>query len=137
MKYSGPIGIFAGIILIGATFLPWAYIPSINSELTGLSTPNTRFGKPGLLHIIFTALSIGCFLVPAVWAKRLNVFLGAFNFAWSIRNYILLNQCEMGECPETKPGIYIALLASAVIFLMTLMPKTPLSVNHSTKRRDS
>jgi hypothetical protein len=51
------------------------------------------------------------------------VFLGAFNLAWAIRNFILLSQCELGECPEKNIGIYIALLASIVLFIMTLMPR--------------
>jgi hypothetical protein len=123
MKYSNYLGVIACITLIAACFLPWAHIASIQSTLTGFATPKTSFGKPGLLHTIVASISIVLFLIPTIWAKRTNVFLGAFNLAWAIRNFILLSQCELGECPEKKIGIYIALLASIVLFIMTLMPR--------------
>jgi hypothetical protein len=123
MKYSSLFGVIAALTVIATCFLPWAYIASIQTTLTGLQTPNTALGKPGLLSIIFSSISIILFIVPAVWAKRVNVFLGAFNVAWSVRNFILLGHCELGECPEKKVGIYIMLLSSVALFLMTLLPK--------------
>ncbi|HEX8334490.1 MAG TPA: hypothetical protein VF622_17835 [Segetibacter sp.] len=123
MKYSSHFGVIAAITIIAACFLPWAYIASIQTTLTGWQTPNTTLGKPGLLNIIFASLSIILFIVPAVWAKRLNVFLAAINFAWTVRNSILLSQCEYGECPEQKIGLIIIVISSALLFLMTLFPR--------------
>jgi hypothetical protein len=34
----------------------------------------------------------------------------------------LLSQCEFGECPEKKAGLYIVLILSAIILVMTLFP---------------
>jgi hypothetical protein len=123
MRYSNYLGVIACIILIIACFFPWAYIASIQTTLTGFDTPKTSFGKPGLLHTIVASISIVLFLLPAIWAKRTNVFLGAFNLAWAIRNFILLSQCELGECPEKKMGIFVALSASIALFILTLMPR--------------
>lgn len=122
MRYSNYIGAIAAFALIISCFLPWAYVPSIDSILTGVDTPNTRFGKPGLLNIIFAALAILFFLIPKLWAKRINIFVGAFNLAWTIRNFILLGLCEVGECPEKKYGIYLSLLGSVVLLAMSLFP---------------
>lgn len=126
MKYSNYVGVLAGITLIVACFLPWLYISSIQTILTGLHTPKTDFGKPGMLNIILAFISIILFIVPAVWAKRINLFIGAFNLAWSIRNFTLFSQCESGECPEKKIGIFIVLIASIVLFIMALVPKIKL-----------
>jgi hypothetical protein len=129
MKYSNHLGVVAAITIIAACFLPWAYIASIQTTLTGLQTPNTTLGKPGLLNVIFASISIILFIVPAVWAKRVNVFLGAFNLAWSLRNFILLGQCESGECPDKKIGIFVVLFFSVVLFIMTLLPKGQVKEN--------
>lgn len=122
MKYSNYLGIFGAVTIIAACFLPWSYIPSINTTLTGMNTAPTNFGKPGLLNIILSTIAILCFVIPAIIAKRINLFICAFNFAWSIRTFILLSQCEFGECPEKKAALYIVLLLSAIILVMTLFP---------------
>src|SRR5688572_6072220 len=102
MKYSNYFGAISAIIIILACFLPWVYIPSLQSELTGLNTGKTHFGKPGFLNIVFCLPAIVFFLIPAVWAKRINIFLAALNLAWAIRNFILFSLCEAGECPDKK-----------------------------------
>ena len=122
MKYSKHLGVVAGITLIAACFLPWVYISSIQTVLTGVYTPKTDFGKPGFLNIILAFTSVILFIVPAIWAKRFNIFISAFNLAWSIRNFILLSQCEFGECPEKRIGIFLVLTTSLFMFLMALLP---------------
>jgi hypothetical protein len=44
-------------------------------------------------------------------------------FSWSIRNYILVSTCLMGECPEKQPALYALVIASSIVMLMTLLPK--------------
>ena len=62
------------------------------------------------------------FLLPAIWAKRTNIFFCGFNIAWAIRNYLLLSRCYSGECPEKKAALYILLAASAVMLVMSFLP---------------
>jgi hypothetical protein len=126
MKYSNYVGVIAALILIGCCFLPWVYIDSIKTTITGLQTDPTRYGKPGILHIAFCVLAIIFFLIPALWAKRTNLFIGAFNFAWGIRNFLIITHCEFGECPQKRIGIYAILLLSLVIMVMTTIPKVKL-----------
>lgn len=126
MKYSNYIGVIAAITLVCFCFAPWVYIEAIKTTITGLETTHTNFGKPGLVHITLAFFSIILFLIARVWAKRTNLFVVALNFAWSIRNFFLITQCELGECPEKKLGIYAIVLVSAVILLMGLLPKITL-----------
>jgi hypothetical protein len=122
MKYSQLIGCIAVAVLAGICYLPWSFIPEKNIVITGMSAPGTVFGKPGLMHFVLGLILILFFILPKVWAKRLNLFIGAINFAWSIRNFILLTTCYMGECPMKKPGLYLELLFCILIFIMTFLP---------------
>ena len=123
MKHSQTIGILACIALLGICFLPWTYITSRQITISGFYAVGTDFGKPGLFN---TAMCVGMlvlFALPAVWAKRSNVFIAALNLAWSFRNYLLLSSCMMGECPEKRPALYGLLLLSVIIQVMALLPK--------------
>jgi hypothetical protein len=124
MKYSNYIGIVAAVALIGLCYVPWVYIQSINVTITGMDTATTHLGKPGLLHIIFSVVAIVLFLVPYVTAKRINIFVAAFNMAWSVRNYLIVTQCQMGECPEKRVGIIAIVALSFILLIMTVIPKT-------------
>ncbi|WP_147202966.1 hypothetical protein [Segetibacter aerophilus] len=126
MKYSNYVGVIVAILLIGCCFLPWVYIESIKTTITGLHTEPTRYGKPGILHIAFSVLCILFFLIPTLWAKRTNLFVGAFNFAWGIRNFLIVTHCDFGECPEKRFGIYAILLLSILMLVMTTIPKVKL-----------
>lgn len=122
MKYSQLLGCIAVIILAGICYLPWSYIAENNILITGMSAPGTQYGKPGLMHFFLGFILISFFIIPKIWAKRTNVFFGAINLAWSIRNYILLSTCYMGECPQIKYGIFLEILFCIFILIMTFLP---------------
>ena len=123
MKYSNIIGFAAGIALIVTCFLPWVYISSIQTTITGLDSGLTNYGKPGVIHIFLCFFLIIFFLAPKVWAKRTNVVLSSLNFAWAIRNFLVITLCQMGECPEKKLGIYAVIILSVLIMIMAMLPK--------------
>jgi len=123
MKYSQIVGIFSAIAIIAICFMPWIFIQSIHATVTGLYSEGTSFGKPGLLNIAFSALSIIFFSINKIWAKRTNVFIVTLNFAWSVRNYLLLSTCQSGECPEKRIGFYLLLFASLLMLIMSFLPK--------------
>ena len=58
MKYSNYFGVIFSVMVIGVCFLPWVYIESINTTVTGLQTGVTNFGKPGLMNIFLTFIAI-------------------------------------------------------------------------------
>ena len=126
MKNTNIIGVISAIAIIGVCFVPWVYIGPINTTLTGLRTPHTNLGSPGLMNIVMAIAATIFFIIPAIWAKRVNLFVGAFNMAWAIRNYLLVTQCQLGECPEKKWGIYVLVLLSAILLAMALFPKVDL-----------
>jgi uncharacterized membrane protein len=127
MKYSNYIGIAAAVALIAFCFVPWVYISSIQTTVTGLDTGHTNFGKPGVVHIFFCVFSIILFLTPKVWAKRTNLLVASFNFVWAIRNFLVITLCQMGECPEKKTGIYAVFILSFILMLMAFLPKMEVS----------
>jgi len=126
MKHSQSIGIVAVLALIAICFMPWVYIASQNIIVTGMHSTGTNFGRPGLASITLGLVSLILFIIPKVGAKRTNFFVGAINFAWSIKNYIVMTGCLAGDCPEKKAGIFLQLAASLVILAMTFLPKIEL-----------
>ena len=123
MKYSQSIGIAASLALLVICFLPWTYIASQQITISGFNSAGTDFGKPALFNFFVSVCMLILFAVPAVWSKRVNVFFGALNLAWSFRNYLLVSGCLMGECPEKKPALYLLVGLSILMQLMTLLPK--------------
>ena len=131
MRYSQITGVIAALLLIAVCYMPWSYVATKQLLLTGMNTAGTQFGKPGLMNIIMSVVAILFFLVPKIWAKRTNLFICVFSFAWAIRNYILLTSCDGGECPEKRAGIYLLLLLSFVMLIMSFFPK--IDVNKTVK----
>ena len=123
MKYSQLFGIIAVISLAAVCYLPWSFIAEKNITVTGMSAPGTKFGEPGLMHLVLGVPLIILFIIPKIWAKRINVFIAAINLAWSVRNYILLTTCFMGECPKIKVGLIVSMALSTFILVMTFFPK--------------
>ena len=123
MKNSQVIGIMMVIIVIASCFFPWVFIESKQINVTGLNAVGTNFGKPGKMIIYLAAISSLLFFVNKIWSKRINVFVTAFCFAWSIRNYLILSACFAGECPEKKAALYVLVVSSAIMMVMSFLPK--------------
>ena len=123
MKYTQTIGIIAALVVLICSFLPWSIVVSEQITISGFDTKGTSFGRPGLFLNFFTAIALIFFVTPFIWAKRTNIFIGAIVFAWSVRNYILVSTCLMGECPVKQPALYALVAASFVVMMMTLLPK--------------
>ena len=123
MKYSQTIGIIATLALVAVCFLPWSFIESKQITVSGFSSIGTNYGKPGLMHLFLSVLAVSFFAIPKIWAKRTNMFVTVFNFAWSVRNFIVLSSCFFGECPERKAGLYLAVSLCAIMLLTSLFPK--------------
>src|SRR5579864_2895225 len=100
MKYSQLLGCSAVLILAAVCYMPWSFIDDKNITVTGMSAAGTVYGKPGLMHLVLGLIIMLLFLIRKIWAKRINLFIAVINLAWSIRNYILLTTCFMGECPQ-------------------------------------
>ena len=103
--------------------MPWVYISSAALKIGGMFSSGTQnYGKPGIMHIFCCAGAAVFFILPQVWAKRTNIFFCGFNMAWAIRNFILLGRCYMGDCPVKLTALYVLVIASAIMLLMSLLP---------------
>ena len=122
MKYSQWIGILALAILVISCFLPWTYHPDLNKTFTGFFSENNVYGKPGKVFIFLSALSLVCFLLPRVWAKRLNFFVSAVSVAYAFRTFIIFSGCYRGICPEKKIGLWMMIIAAIASLVMTVLP---------------
>lgn len=127
MKYSQTIGFIAVVLAILVCFMPLVYIESKNLTITGFKADGTRFGRPGMFIVYMGSIAACLFLIPKIWAKRVNVFLTAMIFAWAVRNYLLLTTCAAGECPEKQVGLFLLLAFTAITMIMSFLPKIDLS----------
>ncbi len=83
----------------------------------------TVFGKPALMHFYLLPAMFVLFLVPKIWAKRINPFVGAINFAWAFRNLLLLSTCRNGECPEKTSMLYVYFFSALIVLIMSMLPR--------------
>lgn len=123
MKRATLIGLSIGLLTALACFLPWMSIESKNLMITGMDTTGTKFGKPGLLHLILTGLYLVFTLVPKPWGQKANLLVVAVNAAWCLRNFLLLSACSGGECPVRLYGFYLLLISSIGMMVATLFTK--------------
>ena len=127
MKHSQTIGILLCLALIYTTTQPFIIIESRNWVITGWNPVGSSFGQSGKFLCFFAALGALFFALPFIWAKRFNMVFGAFLFAWSFRNYLILSTCQMGECPQKQWALYGCIILSGLILLMTFLPKIKVS----------
>ncbi|HTN39105.1 MAG TPA: hypothetical protein VL053_18635 [Arachidicoccus sp.] len=123
MKNSQLIGALLALMVIFSCFVNWSYIPGLQVHITGMDTAGTHFGKPGILHIFFAVIALVMFSIQKLWSKRTNIFVAAINLAWGVKNFILVSMCSAGDCQEKEWGIYLLLIVSSGMMLMTLLPK--------------
>lgn len=123
MRYSSWIGVGSVLLLALACTMPWVLIPSKQLVISGIDASGTRYGKPGYLHLLLGFFYLLFTLVPAVWAKRANLLVVAFNLAWTIRNFLILSLCRGGECPQRLSGLYLLAIASILMLIAALLPK--------------
>ncbi len=122
MKYSQPLGIFAAILLLCSGFMHWAWYPDLQKYFTGFFSENNIYGKPGKVFFFFVIPAIVLFLIPRIWAKRINIFLCAIILSYAIKCFILFSACYRGICPEKQAGLWLMLISSALIMAFSLFP---------------
>ncbi len=123
MKYSQVLGVVIAILVMSVCFLPWSIVTEHNIVITGMRATGTDFGKPGFMNIVLSLVMILLFCIQKIWAKRTNLFIGAINFAWAVRNYILVTTCYFGECPQKQIGLFALLVFAFGAMIMTFFPQ--------------
>jgi hypothetical protein len=121
MKYSQYIGALLCIIcVIAACYLPWV---SLGNEVwTGLHA-GTSFRAPAKFHIFLCSIAFILFLIPKMLAKQANLIFVGMNMAWGIRNFLAMWRSNDNPPPTLEYGIYLLLLATIGMIVMTLAAK--------------
>ena len=120
------IGLFAVVLLVVSCFFPWVIISSKNIIVSGVDSTGTNFGKPGYTHFVLSFFFIIFHFIPKLGAKRVNLLIVALNIAWAIRNYFIISMCREGECPQKQIGLWLVMLASALMLIAALFPDVQL-----------
>jgi len=130
MKHSQTIGIILCGLLLFTTTQPLVIIESQHWIITGWKTGGSNFGQPGKFLSFLSVLAILFFSLPYLWAKRFNMVFATFLLSWSIRNFLILSTCQMGECPQKQWALYACIVLSAGILIMTFLPKLKIKPNN-------
>jgi hypothetical protein len=126
MKWIKWISILAALVLIIACFFPWVIIRSKNIIVTGMDVAGLSYGHYGYLLIPFALIFILLQLTNKIWAKRLNVAIGALIFTIAFA-CIWIFRCEYGECPEKQLALYIVFISSVAVLIGALVPDIKIS----------
>jgi hypothetical protein len=124
------LGIAASVVLAIACFLPWAYYADIDKTFTGLYSFKNEYGRPGIFILPLTTIIFLFMLLPALWAKRANLFIAALLLGYCIKSFFLFTNCYMAYCPEKKWAVYVILIAPVFILLAAIFPTIKVKKGH-------
>ncbi len=127
VKYLHWIGIAACITLVVSCFLPWVHYADINQTFTGFYSYQNEYGKPGKFLTFLGVLMLVFMLTPKVWAKRANLFIGAFTVAYAVKTFILFGSCYNNYCPEKLFSLYLMVGCAIVMLIASGFPKLSLN----------
>ncbi|HTQ63329.1 MAG TPA: hypothetical protein VMI12_00950 [Puia sp.] len=126
MKYSTYIGIAAALILIIACFMPWAYYPDLDKNFNGFFSEKNSYGRPGKVFVFLAIAHVVLSVIPTVWAKRFNMFLGVLTVAYGVKTFFLFSGCYRGTCPDIKAGLYLVLISCSTLLIAAVLPSMKL-----------
>ncbi|HEV8082899.1 MAG TPA: hypothetical protein VGP55_06845 [Chitinophagaceae bacterium] len=136
MKYYKVIGLLACALMILSCFLPWAYYADLNKTFNGFFSEQNNYGKPGKFFVFFAIVSMALINTSKVWAKRVHLFLSALNIGYLIKTYILFTSCYNTYCPEKRAGLYLLILSSVVIMVVSIFPDLKIANSTSEEKID-
>lgn len=120
MQFFRWLCILLAAIIITACFFTWVSVDKANFFVGGFSSSaNSRFGEPGILHVSFCLIYILLLLLNKIWSTRTAFFVAAFNIAWAVRNFTVISACNGGVCPEKHVALYVILLGSILLIVLT------------------
>ena len=130
MKYYKITGFIACALLVISCFLPWAYYPDLHTSFTGFYSEQGIYGKPAKVFIFFALCCLAFILIDKVWAKRTCIFFAAFNMGYLIKTYVLFTSCYNTICPQKQYGLYLLILSSVILMIVSVFPNMKLKNEH-------
>lgn len=134
MKFYKIIGFAAAAIMIISCFIPWTYYADIGKSFNGFFSEKNMYGKPGMFVMFFAIASIVLIYFNKIWAKRLHIVLSAINIGYLVRTYILFTSCYNAYCPEKKSGLYLLMVSSVIMMVISLFPDVKISDSVEKKK---
>jgi hypothetical protein len=122
-RYSKWISLLAFALLVSACYLPWAYYADVDKHFNGFFSEKNIYGKPYKLLFFFAGFTTLSAFIRNSWLKRAALLVGGLNVAYAIKNFLLFGSCYRGYCPEKEIGLYLMLISSVVIFVMSFLPE--------------
>lgn len=122
MRWMKWTGLLATIALIILCFSTWTVIASKNIIITGVDAVEVGLGRPGYMHFLFSFFFVLFTFIRRIWAKRFNLLVTALNVAWAVRNWFVISACNLGECPEKQPALYLLIPVSVMMLASALFP---------------
>jgi hypothetical protein len=120
------IAVFACILLVVLCFTPWVHYNSIDTTFTGYHVTkfNTGvyYGRAGIIITILTSISLACTLLPFIFFKRMNMFVCALLFAYTIRTYVLFTGSLFDGEVVKYLSIYLIMVVSFIILVCSVFP---------------
>jgi len=129
MKYYKWFGWLACVLLIASCFMPWTYYADLNKNFTGFFSEQNMYGKPAMFFIFMAAVSAVLIYLDKIWAKRTHIFLGALTIGYLIKTYILFTSCYNAYCPEKKFGLYLLIVSTVLLMIVSIFPDMKLVNN--------
>ena len=109
--------------------MPWTYHADVGQSFNGFYSAKNIYGKPAKLLLVFAGITTLCAFVPVLWMKRTALLVGGLNVAYGIKNFLLFGSCYLGYCPEKKIGLFLMLIATILVFLMSFFPEGKVKPN--------
>ena len=132
MKYYKVIGVLSAIVLFASCFMPWAYYPDLQKSFTGFFSEKNIYGRPGMVFTFFAAVSVILILINKIWAKRTVIFIQALNIGYLLKTVVIFTSCYKGYCPEKQYGLYLLILSSVVLLIISFFPDVKLMEEKET-----
>ena len=133
MKFYKIIGFATAALMIISCFIPWTYYADIGKSFDGFFSEKNIYGKPGMFIMFFAITSIILIYLDKIWAKRLHLLLSAVNIGYLIRTYILFTSCYNAYCPEKKAGLYLLIISSVIMMIVSLFPDVKIANSEEEK----
>jgi hypothetical protein len=137
MKYYKVIGVVACIALFASCFMPWAYYPDLQKSFTGFFTEKNIYGRPGVVFTFFAVFSIVLIFINKIWAKRTLIFVQALNIGYLLKTYVIFTSCYKGYCPEKQYGLYLVIISSVILLVISFFPDIQLSEEKKNEENKS
>jgi hypothetical protein len=137
MKYYKVIGVVACIALFASCFMPWAYYADLQKSFTGFFTEKNIYGRPGVVFTFFAAFSIVLIFINKIWAKRTLIFVQALNIGYLLKTYVIFTSCYKGYCPEKQYGLYLVIISSVILLVISFFPDIQLSEEKKNEENKS